>query len=898
MSIIGRFANLFRRSKLNEEIEAELRSHIEMRTADNVAAGMSPEEARRQAVLRFGSRAAMKERAIDADAHVFLDSLWQDVSYGLRVLRKSPGFTAVAILTLAFGIGANTAIFSLMDTVMFRLLPVQRPGELVQVGMMTHGFGRSPRTIYTNPLWESLRAQQHVFAGVLAWGDRQFNLAPSGVAQDVRGIYVSGSYFPTLGVRPAEGRLITPDDDRRGCPGVAVLGYGFWQERFGGASVTGKSISVDGHPFEIIGVSAAGFFGTEVGRTFDVAAPICSEAIIEGKGSVLDQRSAWWLQVFARRKAGISDAEISARLGVLSPQIFAETVPTNWKPSDQKKFLGWALTLLPASTGISYLRRQYDLPLEALMAITGFVLLLACTNIASLLLARSAARSKEIAVRLALGASRGRLVRQLLTESVLLSCSGALVGILFARWGSRLVVDYISTGRDKVSLNLSLDGRVLVFTAGAAILTGLLFGALPAFRATRLTLTEAMKGAPSRQIKGDTKFRAGRWMVAAQLAISLVLVATTGLFLRTFANLVNLDMGFDRHNVLLVKMDLHNAAQTGAQLAATREEMLRRVRALPGVISASESMVTPLSGGSWDDFIVVDGPHAPTGDDRDVYLNYVTPDYFATLRSRMIEGRDFGEEDNASAPQVAIVNQALARKFYPDADPVGKTFRQYETATVLGKPSMIIGLTDDAKYDTLREDASPTAYFPLAQIKGSLELATMEIRTASRPSQLAKTAAETILAVNKSAAIQFTTLAQQVDDSLTQERLLATLSGFFGALALLLATIGFYGVLAYLLLQRRKEIGIRMAMGAQRGAILWLVMRDVAMLLLAGTAAGVGITWAATRFVQSLLFGLEARDPATIAGSAALLAAVALVACYIPARRAMRVDPMVALRYE
>jgi len=835
---------------------------------------------------------------IAADAHMFLDTLWQDLCYGVRMLRKSPGFTAVAVLTLALGIGANTAIFSLMDTVMFRLLPVQRPDELVQVGMMTHGFGRSSRTVYTNPLWESLRARQDVYAGVFAWGDRQFNLAPSGVAEDVRGIYVSGSYFPTLGVRPAQGRLITPDDDKRGCPGVAVLGYGFWQEHFGGAPVTGKTISMDGHPFEIIGVSAAGFFGADVGRAFDVAAPICSEAIIEGKGSALDRRSAWWLHVIARQKPGRNDRQISARLSVLSPQIFAETVPTNWKPSDQKRFLGWTLTSLPAGTGISNLRSQYDLPLEALMAIAGFVLLLACTNIASLMLARATARSKEIGVRLALGASRLRLVRQLLTESVLLSCSGALLGMLFAQWGSQVVVDYISTGRNRVSLDVTLDSRVLIFTAAAAILTGLLFGVLPAFRATHVSLADAMKGTSPAKTQGDGRFRAGRWMVAAQLAISLVLVVATGLFARSFANLVNLDTGFDRNGVLLAKVDLHNAGQTGTQVASTQEEILRRVRILPGVISASESTVTPISGARFDDFIVVEGPKAPAGDDRDVYMNDVTPDYFATLRTRMIEGRDFGEQDNANAPNVAIVNQALARKFFPGMDPVGKTFRRYQTATTLGAPILIVGVTGDAKYDRLREDAPPTAYFPLAQSEGSRELANIEIRTAARPLQFTKAVEETVLDVNKSAAIQFATLAQQVDDSMTQERLLATLSGFFGALALLLAMIGFYGVLAYVLLQRRKEIGIRMALGAQRGAILGLVMRDVAMLLLAGVAAGLTIAWATTRYVQSLLFDIPARDTVTLALSVALLAVAALAACYIPARRAMKVDPIVALRYE
>jgi putative ABC transport system permease protein len=896
--LFTRLANFATRRRYDDRLKEEIEAHLALQTEENLRAGLSPAEARRQAKLKFGAVEAMKEDYRAERSMLFLDTLLQDIRFALRMLRNSPGFTAVAILTLALGIGANTAIFSLMDTVMLRMLPVQKPEQLVQLGMMTHGFGRSPRTIFSNPLWESLRARQDIFSGIFAWGNTQFNLAPSGVAEDVQGIYVSGSYFPTLGVRPAEGRLITPDDDKRGCAGVAVLGYGFWQEHFGGEPVAGMTISVNGHPFEIIGVSAPGFFGTEVGRAFDVVAPICSEAIVEGKNSPLDQRSAWWLHVFARRKPKTSDAQISARLNVVSPQIFAETVPSNWSPIDQKRFLGWTFTALPAGTGISYLRSQYDLPLEALMAIAGFVLLLACTNIASLMLARASARSKEIGVRLALGASRLRLVRQLLTESVLLSCSGALLGILFAKWGSQLVVDYISTGRDKISLNLTLDSRILIFTATAAILTGLLFGVLPAFHATRVSLADAMKGASSTKTQGDTKFRAGRWMVAAQLAISLVLVATTGLFVHSFANLLNLDTGFDRRNVLLAKVDLHNAAQTGSQIATTQAEMLRQVRALPGVISASESMVTPISGGMWDDFIVVDGPNAPAGDDRDVYLNYVTPGYFATLRTRMIEGRDFGEQDNASAPQVAIVNQALARKFYPGMDPVGKTFRRYETAATLGKPFLIVGVTSDTKYDTLREDAPPTAYFPLAQIERSLELASIEIRSAVRPAQLTKAVVESILGVNKSAAVQFTTLAQQVDDSLTQERMLATLSGFFGALALLLATIGLYGVLAYLLLQRRKEIGIRMALGAQRGAILLLVMRDVAMLLLAGVSAGLAITWATTRFVQSLLFDIPARDTATFALSVALLAAAALVASYIPARRALKVDPMVALHYE
>lgn len=902
MSLLRSFAeglrSLIRKKKVDQELGEELRDFLDMAAEQKIKDGMSPRTAAREVRLERGTVEISRAAVAASGWESLVETAFRDVRYGMRMLRKNPGFTVVAILTLALGIGANTAIFSLMDTVMFRLLPVQAPEELVQVAVLTRGFGRNPRTSYTNPLWEAIRDHQDVFDGAFAWGSAQFNLAPSGVAENVRGMFVSGSYFPTLRVRSATGRLLSVADDKRGCPGVAVLGYGFWQSRFGGAPVVGTIIPIDGHPFEIIGVSAPGFFGTEVGSSFDVAAPICSEAIVQGTNSSLDQRSAWWFRIMARRASGISDTQISARLAVLSPQIFAESLPTNWKPGDQQKFLKWTLTTLPADSGISYLRHEYDLPLKMLMVIAGFVLLLACTNIASLMLARAAARAREISVRLSLGASRLQLVRQLLTESVLLSCAGALLGVLLAEWGGRLIVRAISTSRVPISLNLALDWRVLLFTASAAILIGLLFGALPAFRATRVSLAGGMKSESARQGGNDTKFRAERWTVAVQVAISLVLVATAGLFVHSFANLMILDAGFDRNNVLLADVDLHNAGIAGVQFAATREEILQRVRALPGVLSASQSMVTPISRRVWDDFIVVDGPKAPQGDDRDVYMNYVTPDYFKTLRSGVLEGRDFNERDTLTSPPVAIVNQALARKFYLGSDPVGKTFRRYATSTTLGDAFLIVGVTRDARYETLRADAPPTAYFPLAQLMTMPERSALEIRTTARPSQLASLVEQAILNVNKSAAIQFTTLAQQVDDSLTQERLLAALSGFFGALALLLAMIGFYGVLAYLLLQRQKEIGIRIALGAQRREILRLVMRDVAVLLFSGAAAGLAVTWATTRFVQSLLFDLHARDAATFAVSVAVLGAFALAATYLPTRRALRTDPMIALRYE
>ncbi|HYL63378.1 MAG TPA: ABC transporter permease [Candidatus Methylomirabilis sp.] len=893
-----RLRMLLHRRQFDADLEEEMRFHLELRQRERSDSGMTLDAARAAANRGFGNVTALREQGHLAWGWEWLESLAQDIRFGLRMLRKSPGFTAVAILTLALGIGANTAIFSLMNTVMLRLLPVQEPEQLVQVAVMTHGFGRSPRTSYTNPLWEEIRDRQDVFAGAFAWGSAQFNLAPAGVAQNVRGIFVSGSYFPTLGVRPAAGRLISPGDDKRGCPGVAVLGNGFWRQQFAAAPVAGNTIFLDEHSFEIIGVSAPGFLGTEVGSAFDVAVPICAEAILQSKGSSLDNRSSWWLRIMARRNPQLSDAQRAARLEVLSPRIFAETVPLNWRSEDQKKYIQWTLTTLPAGNGTSYLRTQYDLPLKTLLAIAGFVLLLACTNIASLLLARAAARAKEIAVRLALGASRFRLIRQLLVESVLLSCSGALLGTSFARWASQLVVRYISTSHDKISLNLALDSRVLLFTATAAIFTGLLFGVLPAFRATRVPLADAMKGASAKNAQGDTKFRSGRWTVVAQIALSLVLVVTAGLFVRSFANLVNLDLGFDRSNVLQADVDLQNAGLSAPRIASTHDEMLQRLRSLPDVISASASVVTPISNRVWDDFIVADAANAPKGDDRDAYMNYVSPGYFATFRTALLEGRDFDEHDTAGGAQVAIVNQTLARKFYGGTDALGKTFRRFATVTTLGPPFLIVGIVRDAKYETVRADFPPTVYFPLSQLPNQPNRFAVELRTASSPSQLAPAVEQAILDVNKSAAIQFTTLAQQVDDSLTQERLLAALSGFFGALAILLAMIGFYGVLSYLLLQRHKELGIRMALGAGRGAILRLVARDVSVLLLTGAAVGLALTSATTWFVQSLLFGLRARDVETFTVGVVLLIAVALVASYLPTRRAMRVDPMLALRDE
>ena len=887
------------RRRHDEELDEEIRAHLEMEEQENRAAGMLPKEAHYAALRKFGNVLRTEERAREVWRWVWLETLVQDVRFGLRMLAKNPGFTAVAVLTLALGIGANTAIFSLLNTVMLRYLPVAKPEELVQVLRRSPRGGYPAVSSFTNPIWEQIRNQQDIFVGAFAWGQAQFDLARGGEVRYAKGLWVTGDFFRTLGVQPAAGRLITTADDQRGCPGVAVLSYGFWQDHFAGAeNAVGNTISLDNYTYPIIGVAAPGFYGLEVGTKFDVALPVCASAVFDGAQSRLDHRSWWWLSVIGRVKPGLSPEQMKARLALLSPRIFAAAVPQNWTADMQKGFLQRSLITAPAATGTSDLRERFKQPLHILMAVVGLVLLIACANIASLMLARAATRNRELAVRRALGASRMRLIRQLLTECVMLSTAGALLGILFARWGSTLLVRFISTARDQVYLDLSLDGRILGFTAGIAIFTGLLFGVLPAFRSTRVSLTAAMKGSQAMGVEHHVRFRPGRWIVAAQMALSLVVLVAAGLFLRSFVKLVMLDIGFDRNNVLMMHTEARIVGMPPEKWMVTWDEIERRLSSLPGVVSVSRALMTPISGSQWDTFIHADSPNPPTGDAADTYLNAVSSGYFRTLHIPLLAGREFNAQDTPTAPKVTIVNQTVARKFYPNLNPLGRFFRLDEEPGKLGPPIQIVGVVRDSKYVSLREETPPTAFFPITQQPGFGGGPNFLIRTSTRPSAALSLIQTAVADVDKSISLEFNTLAQQVDDSLVQERLLATLSGFFGGLALLLATIGLYGAVSYMVTQRQREFGVRIALGATPGSILQLVLRDVAIILVAGVTAGIGISLASVRVVEKLLFGLAARDAATIIVSVAVLSLVALVAGYIPARRATKVDPMVALRYE
>jgi predicted permease len=902
------FRLLNRRKRMMEDLDQDIRDFIERETQDNIDRGMPPEEARYAALRKFGNVTRVKEETREVWTFVWLEQLWQDVRVGLRQLRRSPGFTTVAVLTLALGIGANTAIFSLIDSVMLRMLPVVKPDDLLQVKTRIPQRPGEPSGAFTNRLWGQVRAQQDVFSDVFAWGEAssredslKFDLGQGGTIHSAHGLWVSGSFFGALGLRPAAGRLITPPDDQRGCRGVAVLSYGFWQEHYGGDErAIGASLLLGGHPFAVMGVAPSGFYGMEVGDKFDVALPICAAALFDEKESRLDDRSWWWLQIVGRIKPGMSRAQVSARLAALSPGIFSAALPQDWSPAAQRAFVKRTLFAVPAATGVSEygLREQFGTPLDILMAIVGAVLLIACANIASLMLARAVARHKEMAVRQALGASRTRLVRQLLTECILLSSAGGLLGIVSARWGSAVLVHSISTTRSALFLDLSPDSRILSFTALAAVTTGILFGLLPALRSTRISLTSAMKGSQAMEIGRSLRFHTRKWIIASQVALSFVLLVTAGLLLRSFAKLVTLDLGFDRSSVLLVSTDLQAARVAPDRQPALGESIETILGALPGVTSVGRSFWTPMEGGAWSQPIATDWSKDLSPEEAETWMNAASPGYFAALRMPLLAGRTFASTDTATSPRVAIVNQTLARRFFPGQNPLGRVLRVQQPSGEAGPPIEVVGLVKDSKYEFVSEDTHPTAFFPISQFPARAARPTFELRTSIRPSALLLAVQSAISGVDKGIPLEIHTLAEQVDDSIVQEHLLALLSGFFGALALLLAVVGLYGTFNYLVTQRQGEFGIRMALGAARASILRLVMRDLVAVLAGGLAAGILISLAATRLLQRMLFGLGPRDTITMLLAAGVLSAVALIAGYLPARRATKVDPMVALRYE
>jgi predicted permease len=850
-----------------------------------------------------------KRELLSHSAGALLDALWlqprrwedamiQDLRFGVRMLLKHKGFTTVAILSLALGIGANTAIFQLLDAVRLRMLPVKAPQELFEVRMANMdgargGIWREPSVTF--PIWEQIRDRQQAFSAISAWGTDTVNLAPGGEVRRARMLYVSGDFFNTLGVNAARGRTFTNADDSRGCaaPGI-MLSNEFWQREYGGdSSIIGRQLTLADHSFEVIGVAPPNFFGMEVGRSFDLSMPLCAASLVRGNTRMYTG-IMWWLTVNGRLKPGWTMDQAAAHLQTISPELFATALPADYPAPSVKDYLASKLIAVPAGTGISELREKYEQSLWLLLAIASLVLLIACANLANLLMARASAREREIAVRQALGASRGRLIRQLLVESLLLASVGAVLGAAVAQALSRLLVAFLSTAAEPVFLNLAPDWRVLGFITALAFATCLLFGLAPAIRVTRRQPGATMIASARGMSASRERFTFRRALTVVQVALSLVLVAGALLFSRSLAKILTIDMGFRDEGVLTATAQFQRLNLPSERVPVFKDELLERLRAIPGVESAALTNIVPLrdwgGGKAWIDGAAREPNHTS--------LSRVGSGYFKTLEVPLLAGRDFDSRDRVGAPLVAIVNQAFARRFVNGANPVGQ--RLWIEATP-GSPDTlyeIVGFVGDTKYEDLREEFQPIVYYAASQDDGTGAGAQFLIRSRLSQSETVAAVKRVLNEINPAITVNFEGLKPMIDATILRERLMATLSGFFGLLALLLACIGVYGILSYGVASRTRELGIRMALGARRTDVFWLILREALWLVGIGVAVGLPLIFAVTRLAATLLFDLSPTDPVSLVAAALLLLGVAMLAGYLPSRRATRVDPMIALRCE
>jgi predicted permease len=893
---------VFRHDAMNREMNDEMRDHVARATGRLMARGLSRAEAELQARREFGNLGVLTEAGRDARGASWVESVRRDVRYAFRSLRSSPAYTLVAVCSLAIGIGANTAVFSLINSVMLKALPVADAERLFRVTMRDSAPARPGtlgNTVFTNPLWEALRDLGGHEATFAVSGTVTLNLAAGGERHDASGLWVNGDFFNTLGVRPLIGRTIAPSDDYRGCAPVAVVGESFWKSELGGArSAIGAPLAINGTPVTVVGVVPREFFGVDVGTTQQIYVPICTEPLLRGGGQIgsLDKRTNWWLRVMARPKPGVSTGQLSARLRQVSRQVMEQATPERYDAKRKAGFQSTWLDLLPGANGMSAVRSQYSKALEVLMGMVALVLLISCANVANLSLARGAARTRELAIRVAIGASRRRIVRQFLTEATILAVAGTVLGLVIALWASRGLVQMIGTGRDApVTLDLSLDLRVLAFAIAVCVTTILLFALVPAWRATRVDPQLAMKAGGRGSSDGRARFRFGRGLVAVQSALAFILVVGAGLLMTTFNRITSADPGFDADGVVIASVDMERAIPA-PQRASAQRELQAAIAGTPGIQSVSTVSIPPISGWSWNDEVVVRESELLTESSPKLsWFNEVGPNYFRTMGTRLVAGRDFGPEDTPSTPKVAVVNEAFARLAFRDASPIGHVYYTFDMGR-RGEPTTIVGVVENSRYQSLRDESEPIIYLTdLQESEGRGSFAFVIRAQVPAP---AVTSAVTALSrrVHPGIQLSFTKLRDQLAESVQREKMLAVLSGFFGGLALMLAMIGLYGVLAYTVARRRVEIGIRIALGAARGQVVRLVLGDVGLLVGAGLVFGGAVALAGTKFLGAMLYGVEARDPMTIGGAALLLAAAALVAGAIPARRAAALQPVEALR--
>jgi putative ABC transport system permease protein len=889
----------------------EIAQHLDDRYSELVAGGASPDAARASVLGELtgpGLVAGLTETLPapglartpppETDGG-FFSGLGKDFRYGARRLLLEPAFSLVAILSLALGVGANTAIFQLVDAVRLRSLPIEKPGELMNLRIAPNKLGRTGnfsghRPQLTSILWERIQREQKAFSKLSVWSSDRMNLASGGATRYAEVLWVGGTFFDTAGVAPLRGRLLGPSDDTPGCASPSVvLSEPFWRREMGGRELAqGETIRVEGHRFEIAGITPRRFFGVEVGRSFDIAMPVCAEDII-AEWPRTGTRSAWWLSAVGRLAPGWTLEKANAHLAAISRGIFEATLPGDYDASDTKNYLSFKLAAQPASKGFSDLREDYADPLWLLLGISTLVLLIACANIANLMVARASARQREIAVRLALGASRRRLIRQLLAESLVLAAAGAACGAALAQVLSRLLVTFLSTRDTQWFVSMPLDLRLFAFTAGLAALTCVLFGLLPAVQASKTDPIEAMK-AGGRGIAGSGgRLSVRRALVVAQVALSLVLLVGSVLFVRSLRNLLTLDAGFSRDHILDVQTDYTRAHVPKERRVEFKRELLERVRAIPGVTSAALVRLVPLGGNYWNEHISVDGTEIKR---KNANFDQVSPGYFRTMGTPLLAGRDFGDGDRQGSDNVAIVTETFARQYLAGKSPIGRTFQIDNQGGDTARHFQIVGLVRDTKYAEMREDFTPIVYLPQAQDLDPRGWTSIVVRSDLPLSGMLPALTSTIAAVNPDIDLTFRAFADILHDSLVAERLMASLSAFFGLLAAILAMVGLYGVVSFMVVRRRNEIGVRMAMGATRRDILVLVLREAGTVLAIGLAIGIVLAIGAATLARSMLFGLQPSDPATIAIASLGLAAVAAAASLLPAHRAATLDPVSALR--
>ena len=892
----------WQRRQREQDLDRELTAHLELETEEQRDSGLSPDEARFAAHRRLGNSTMLRESVREAWGWVWLEQIWQDIAYGLRLLRKSPAFSTVAVLSLALGIGANAAIFGFVNALLFKSLPVRDPQSLVFIAKQAKsGFD----TAFYFETYRRLSNEQPFLEEIAACANQtRMNLNIDGNSEAVMGQLVSGNYYQVLGVPPSAGRLLTPDDDRvPGAHPLVILSDAYWERRFArDPSAIGKKVLIAGTPFTIAGVTPSGFNGLQIGEAPDITVPIMMQP------QVMPDRENWlgrprntvdWLNLFGRLKAGVSTGQATSGLQVLFRNIQTQLASEIGlqKASWRQEWVEAKIVLTPGGAGLSRLRRQYTRALFVSMGVVGLVLLIACANVANLLLARAAARRREMALRLAIGASRSRLIRQLLVESLLLSGIGGALGIALSLWAGKLLLHFLSVGQPLIHLDLSPDWRILAFTAGVSIATGVLFGLAPAMRGSALELAPALKqggrGTSPQQ-------RLARGLSVAQIALSMVLLMAAGLLMRTLRQANNIDGDFPRDRVYTISLaprgsDQKNGAN-GPRLNRLYLDLLERVRAIPGVAAASLVGESPVSRGYTRPYRSQDGRQFWASQ------NQIYPGYFGTLGSVIVQGRDFGPADMAvGAPLVVIVNETLAKQVFPGESPLGKQIICSGNISMgeMGNSCEVIGVARDIPYPALKSEPTNMLYLTYLQCptgRGAMELL---VRAAGDRTDLAPQLLREAAAMDPQLpSIVVRTLATDIDAALTRERLMALISTVFGALAALLAAIGLYGVVAYSVGRRTQEIGVRMAMGAMPGRVVLLVLRETALLAALGIVCGLPVALAAMRLLTGFLYGVQPADPTVTIVSAGLLAAVAGIAGLVPALKAGRIDPLVALREE